>query len=131
MFYLIKLSHSYIMSKNVHWIIEAAVKEGKLEDLKSLITEMVEATKANEPGAINYNWNFNDDESYLYLYERYADSEAALVHMGNFVKNFAGRFMGCLDIKKFVAFGDVNDQMRKALGGAGARVMTDHAGFDR
>ncbi|MBX7041891.1 MAG: antibiotic biosynthesis monooxygenase [Ignavibacteria bacterium] len=119
------------MSKNVHWIIEASVREGKLEDLKGLITEMVDATKASEPGAINYNWNFNDDESYLYLYERYADSDAALVHMGNFVKNFAGRFMSFLEIKKFVAFGDISDQMKKALSGAGAKVMTDHAGFDR
>lgn len=119
------------MSNNVYWLIEAAVKEGKLGELKTLIAEMVESTKSNEPGTKNYNWNFNDDETAIYLFERYDDSDAAAVHMKNFMTQFASRFMGCLDIKKFTAFGNINEAMRKGLTGAGARIMKHHAGFDR
>ena len=38
------------MSDYVAWMLELNIREGELENLKALIQEMVESTRANEPG---------------------------------------------------------------------------------
>jgi quinol monooxygenase YgiN len=47
------------------------------------MNDMVESTKA-EPGALNYEWFISEDGTSCHIYERYADSAAAMVHMGHF-----------------------------------------------
>ena len=119
------------MSEHVYWMIQAAVKPGQFENLEALMEEMVAATQENEPGALNYEWSISEDRQTCHLYERYADSDATMVHLGNFGKNFAGRFMAALDIKSFVYYGNPNDEVKKALGGSGALHMSPFGGFAR
>jgi quinol monooxygenase YgiN len=45
----------------VSWLLEMTVKPGELDNLKALIKEMVESTRA-EPGALNYQWCISDDK---------------------------------------------------------------------
>ena len=58
------------MSDNVHWVIELDIKQGELDNFKALMNEMVEATRANEPGTMNYEWFISDDERSCHIYER-------------------------------------------------------------
>ncbi len=90
------------MSDHVYWMLELAIKDGQLETFKALMEEMVESTKANEPGALNYEWWINEAGTVCHLYERYADSAATLAHLGAFGANYAERFMACVDMKRFV-----------------------------
>jgi quinol monooxygenase YgiN len=46
------------------------VNPGRLEDLKKLMTEMVEATQGNEIGALNYEWAISEDRQVCDIYER-------------------------------------------------------------
>jgi quinol monooxygenase YgiN len=119
------------MDEHVYWILETNVREGKLEDLKILMNEMVDATRAGEPGTLNYEWSISEDNGKCTLFERYADSAAAMKHIGSFGKNFASRFMGCLEPKRFVVHGRPSEEVKKALSGMGAVCMSPFGGFSR
>jgi hypothetical protein len=47
------------------------------------------------------------------------------------MKNFAGRFVGCVEPKKMVVHGSPADDLRKALSAQGAVFMTPFGGFSR
>ena len=119
------------MSDHVYWIIEADVVDGKLGELKSLMVEMSDATKADEPGALNYEWSLSEDEKRCHIFERYADNAATMVHMGNFGSKFAKRFMGVLKPTRTVLYGNPDDKVKKAMAPLGSVVMTSAAGFSR
>ncbi len=119
------------MSKHVYWIIEADVISGKLDELKSLMVEMSDATQADEPGALNYEWSLSSDGTECHIFERYLDNDATMVHMGNFGSKFAKRFMGVLAPKRCVLYGSPDERVQKALKPLGAVLMTSAAGFSR
>ena len=119
------------MSDHVYWIIEANVQDGKLEELKSLMQEMSEATKADEPGALNYEWSLSEDGTVCHIFERYADSAATMVHMGNFGKKFAGRFMGALKPFRCTLYGNPDEKVCAAMKPMGYVAMKPAAGFSR
>jgi quinol monooxygenase YgiN len=115
----------------VAWNLDLQVKDGRSDELRALMAEMVEATQRDEPGTLNYEWHLTPDGSHCHLYERYTDSEAALVHMGNFGAKYAGRFFDILQAERFVVYGSPNEQVRGALGAMGAVITTPVAGFAR
>ena len=57
--------------------------EGKLEEFKRLSAQALEIVKAKEPGTLQYDIYFNEDESECIVLERYRDSEAAIEHAAN------------------------------------------------
>ena len=59
---------------SVYWVIETTLQPGQLESWKALMGDMIEATRANEPGAVNYEWTISDDEKTCHLFDRYATS---------------------------------------------------------
>ncbi len=119
------------MSDHVYWILEVSIKDGQADAFKALMEEMVTATKADEPGALNYEWSLGDDGSSCHIYERYDSSDSTMVHLGNFGTKFAGRFMECAQPTKFTIYGAPDDTVKKALQPMGARYMADFGGFHR
>ncbi|MCE2503170.1 MAG: antibiotic biosynthesis monooxygenase [Chlorobi bacterium] len=116
---------------HVFWNLEADIKEDKLEDLKSLMATMVEATRADEPGTLNYEWFVSEDGMKCHIHERYADSGAVLTHLGNFGTKYAKDFMDALDIKRFTVYGNPDETARGALTKVGAQFMSPLDGFVR
>lgn len=53
-----------------------------LDEFKELIAEGIDKTRG-EPGNLQYNWYFNDDETKCFVRETYANSNAVLAQMGN------------------------------------------------
>lgn len=119
------------MNKQVAWLLELSVKDGELANVKALMQEMIEATKASEPDALNYEWSFSADESQCHIYERYADSVAVMTHLGNFQGMFAERFLTFLEPTRLQVYGVPSDDAVGALSGLGAVFMTFAAGFAR
>ncbi len=119
------------MSDAVSWVLEINVKDGQLDALKALAREMSEATQADEPGASHYEWFADPDGMTVHIYERYADSAATMVHLGNFGAKFAERFLACVDPARLMVYGDPSAEVRDALAGFGAAHMTQFAGFAR
>ncbi len=119
------------MSDQVYWLLEVSVKPGQTDTFKALMNEMVEATRANEPDTLNYEWSLSEDGATCHLYERYADSAAAMTHLASFGANFDERFLAVLDPTRFTVYGSPSAEVRDALGAFGAAYMTSAAGFAR
>lgn len=119
------------MPDHVYWILETEVNDGKIQELKELMTEMSDATKADEPGVLNYEWSLSVDEKICHIFERYEDSDATMVHMGNFGSKFAKRFMGVLKPTKCTLYGNPDERVLKAMAPLGAVQLSSVAGFSR
>jgi quinol monooxygenase YgiN len=118
------------MSSTVSWNLQLAVRDGQLDAFKSLMVEMVESTRS-EQGTLVYEWFLSEDGTICHLYERYADSEAALVHLGNFGSKFAERFLACADPTALYAYGNPEAQAREVLASFNAVFLGTLGGFAR
>ena len=56
---------------------------GKVEEFKRLSAEAMEIVRTREPGTLQYETYFNDDESEAMVIERYRDSQALIDHGQN------------------------------------------------
>lgn len=118
------------MSRTVSWKLQLAVRDGQLDTFRSLMEEMVESTRS-ESGTQIYEWFLSEDGTICHLYERYADSEAALVHLGNFGSKFAERFLACVDPTALYAYGNPSAQAREVLSSFNAVFLGPLGGFAR
>ena len=116
------------MSDNIYWVYEGLIIDRDLVNKK--IGEIVAHVKANEVGALAYEYCLNEDESMLTIYERYANNEAVLAH-GENMQPYLYFFEDAVQVKKFIVFGRVSDQVKELLSGFGAEFQKPLAGFVR
>jgi quinol monooxygenase YgiN len=114
------------LSEQVSWQVELAVKPGQLEKFRALTREMVEFTR-KEPGALIYERYISADGSTVYVYERYADSAAAVAHLREFARVFGAAFSALVERRRFTVFGAPSDELKSILDGFDA---TYHALLD-
>ena len=60
------------MAKDIHTTLSVTIKEGKIEEFKTLIEEMGKAVENNEPRARRYQFYMNNDETQCVVNESYA-----------------------------------------------------------
>jgi quinol monooxygenase YgiN len=116
--------------EQLSWVLQCAVKDGQLDAFKELMEEMVAGTR-EEPGALDYEWFISDDSGTVHLYEKYVDSEAAIAHLSGFRANWAGRFMGCVDVTRFTVYGKPSDAAQEVMTPLGAKYLAAWGGFSR
>lgn len=119
------------MSEHVSWLLELDVHPGKAGELRSLMREMVDATHANEPGTLDYEWSVSADDSICHLFERYADSAAAMIHASTFGARFAERFLQVVSPTRLVLYGSPSAELAAALEGFSPVRMRTIGGFSR
>lgn len=119
------------MSKQVSWIFELSVNDGELKNLIELMKEMVDSTKANEPGTLSYEWSISGDGKQCHTHELYFDSAATVAHLTSFKANYAARLMSMGVPTRFVVYGNPDLAVRDALEGFGAVYMAPLGGFIR
>jgi quinol monooxygenase YgiN len=119
------------MNQEVYWLLELAIQPGQREAFELLMAEMVEATGANEPDVLNYEWNVSADGTACHIYERYRDSAAALTHLGNFDTHFAERFFALLTPTRFVIYGTPSAELKQALADSNPLYLAPAGGFRR
>jgi quinol monooxygenase YgiN len=119
------------MNTHVCWMLEMQVREGRDDDFRALMAEMAAATEANEPGTLAYEWSLSADGRQCHLWERYADSAAALVHGATFGSRWAARFFDVLAPVRLVLYGSPSDEVKAALAPFSPVVMAPAAGFSR
>ncbi len=118
------------MSDTVSWNLQMSVREGRLSDARELMPEMVESTRG-ESGTLGYEWFLGAGGTVCHVHERYADSDAAVVHLGNFGAKFAERFLQCFEPTALYVYGEPSDEARAALDGLGAVYLETFGGFSR
>ncbi len=118
------------MSNTISWNLQMSVRDDRLNDARDLMNEMVVATQ-QEPGTQNYEWFLSGDDKTCHINERYADSEAVMVHLGNFGSKFADRFLACFEPTSLSVYGNPSSEARAALDGFGATYLGWLGGFNR
>jgi len=118
------------MEGHVSWIIELKVKDGKLGTFTELMEEMVAGT-SEEPQSLGYEWYISGDQGEVHIFEKYADSEAMVAHVTGFMSKWAGRFLECVDVTRFIVYGDPSPAARELLDGFGATYLAPWGGFSR
>ena len=116
---------------NVSWLLELDINGDNIDAAKELMHEMVGATNENEPDTLIYEWSFSEDGRKCHIYERYRDSDAAMVHMKTFGEKYAERFMSLYQPVKFTVYGNPDSIVKQGLAPLGAVFMPTEAGFSR
>jgi quinol monooxygenase YgiN len=117
------------MGGEISWHVELNVKPGQLGNFRTLTGEMVAVTRS-EPGVLSYQRFVSEDGSIIHVYERYADSVAALAHLEAFAKRFAGRFSAMVERKAFTVFGYPSAELTAVLDPFNAIYLKPFGDFD-
>jgi quinol monooxygenase YgiN len=110
------------MDDGISWYVQLAVKPGQIENFKALTRDMVECAR-HEPGVLSYQRFVSDDNKFVHVYERYADSAAAVAHLRKFGKKFSERFLAMVERTHFLVFGAPSNELRELLDGFGATYL--------
>lgn len=73
-------------------IAAVQVKEGKMEEAKEVLKEIVAKIKETEPGCLEYiphTVKGRKEKNMILFYEKYEDESAMNLHMANLGKNMA------------------------------------------
>ena len=119
------------MTDNISYVFEVAVRPGKLEEFKTLMQEMVEATQANEPDTLNYEWFISHDGTVCHTCERYRNSDAVMTHMKSVRERFSERYFAASEPKRLVVYGNPSDEIRAMFAPLNAVFLPPAAGFVR
>jgi hypothetical protein len=95
--------------------------------------EMVSGAR-NQPGTLAYEWYIARGGGTVHVVETYADSGAVVAHHlseGFILKNWAGRFLDCVDVTRVSAYGDPDPAARGILDRLGATYHHAWGGFSR
>lgn len=125
------------MSEPIVTVDSSEIHEGKLEELKTAMKELVEFVDANEPQPIAYNVYFNEDGTRMTVVQVHPDSASMEFHM-NVAGSAFPKFSELLTLSRIDIYGKPSDklleQMRQKaqmLGDAALVVHEQHAGFIR
>jgi len=119
------------MDTSVYWILELNVQAGRENDFRGLMAEMVAATRAHEPGTLNYEWSTSADGSVCHIFERYVDSAAVMTHLATFGEKYAARFQEVLKPVRLVVYGSPDQAVKEKLAGFHAIFLQPVGGFSR
>jgi quinol monooxygenase YgiN len=117
------------MSTAISWVFEAAIKPDGLDDYRALAQEISADNEASEPGQTIFEWFIDDHD--VHIYERYADSAAAVFHVQRFVANFVERFLSLCTPTRMSVYGEPSDELKAAIAGFNPRYLGLVAGHAR
>ncbi|WP_375788475.1 putative quinol monooxygenase [Bradyrhizobium sp. Pha-3] len=117
-----------MQSEQVYWIFTVTVDQ--MDKFTSLIAKIVAAT-AKEPGALQFECSIGEDQKTVDLFERYADSKAALFHQVESFAPFSKEFFAVAKLTRWVIYGTPSDEFKKANVDFYPIYMTRFDGFVR
>ena len=93
------------------------IREGKLEEFKRLSDQALEIVRTKDPGTLQYDVYFNDDQSECVVLERYRDSEAAMAHAAN-LGDLMGDVLATVSVVHGELLGEPSAELRANLAGS-------------
>lgn len=93
------------------------IHEGKLEEYKRLSAQAMEIVRTQEPGTLQYDSYFNDDQSECVVIERYRDSAAAIEHAEN-LRSLSEAVLAIVSVVHGEVLGEPSAELRAKLAGS-------------
>jgi quinol monooxygenase YgiN len=90
------------------------IHDGKLDEFKRLSAEAREIVRTKDPGTLQYDIFFNDDESECIVLERFTDSEALIEHAAN-LGELSEAILSIVDVVHGELLGEPNPEIRANL----------------
>jgi quinol monooxygenase YgiN len=125
------------MSQAILYVDTSEIQEGKLEELKAAMNELVEFVEANEPRLLAYNVYLNEDSTQMTVVHLHSDSASLEFHMRVAGPLFP-KFRAFIKLLRIDVFGRPSDhlveqlrQKARMLGIGTVLVHELHAGFAR
>ena len=125
------------MSEFILYVDRSEIREGKLEELKTAMNELVEFVKVNEPRLLAYRVHLTEDGTRMTVVHVHPDSASLEFHMEVAGAKFA-RFAEFVRLLSIDVYGkpsdDVVEQLRqkaRMLGNGTVQVHGSHTGFAR
>lgn len=103
------------------------IREGKINEFKDLAAQCLIAVKEREPGTMQYDWFFNDDNTEYVVRERYTDSGAVFAHLGN-IGELLGKILQVADMSLEV-FGNPSQELRAAIAAMNPKMYSFYQGL--
>lgn len=101
-------------SQAVTFIIDLAVNPDSNEDLTIFTQEITANVLEKEDFCLEYAYYVSEDKKSVTLYEKYIDTESALIHAQSFMGGpFFERFFNLFTPNKFIITGPVSDEFKK------------------
>jgi quinol monooxygenase YgiN len=116
------------MHDEISWQVELTIEPAGSDLFNALTKEMIEAAR-REDGVLVYERFMSEDGGKIFVYERYANSEVALLHLRSFQEKFADAFARLVKRERFVVFGTPTDELKRMLSGFDAEFARPMAGF--
>lgn len=125
------------MAEPIVYVDSSEIRDGRLEEVKTVMNELVEFVKANEPELIAYNVYLNVDNTRMTVIHVHRDTASLEFHMRTAGALFP-KFAEFITLVTIDIYGKPTDelieQMRqkaKMLGNGSVRVHGLQAGFAR
>jgi len=125
------------MSELIVYVDQSDIRDGKFEELKTAMNELVEFVETNEPQLIAYNVYFNEDRTRMTVLHIHSDSASLEFHF-NVAGRLFPRFAEFIRLLAIDIYGKPSDDLMEQLNkkaemlGSGAVLVHDlHAGFAR
>jgi hypothetical protein len=125
------------MSELILYIDTSEVREGKLEELKAAIEELVRFIESNVPRAITYNIYLNESGTRMTVAQIHPDSASLESHMNVGAPAFR-KFRDLITLSTIEVYGKPSEslleqlrQKAQMLGNATVEVHEHQAGFAR
>jgi quinol monooxygenase YgiN len=96
--------------------------EGKLEEFKRLSAQAKEIVQAKDPGTLQYDLFFNDDETECFVLERFKDSEALIEHAAN-LGELSEQILSIVTVVHGELLGEPNEQIKTNLASMDVPVL--------
>ena len=125
------------MNDLIYYVDASLIQEGKLNELKNAVEDLVEFVNLNESRPISYNIYFNEDGTQMTLMQIHPDSASLEFHLEIAGPAFQ-KFKDLIQLSTIQIYGKPTDKLlnqlqRKAqmLGNAKVTVHDLQAGFSR
>lgn len=113
--------------KKIQLTAKFLIHKGKVQEFKKIASDCVAVVKANEKGALQYDWFFNSDQTECVVRETYVDSNAVLAHMGNVVEPL-GQLLTLADFELEI-YGNMSEELQMAAAPLNPKVYPFYEGL--
>jgi quinol monooxygenase YgiN len=107
-------------------VVRFRFHEGQLEEFKRLSAICMEIVRSQDPGTLQYDTFFNEDESECIVLERFRDLDALLQHGANIGDELMAAIVATGECHGEL-LGDVPDEVRESLRGGPVQVFLPHS----